>query len=132
MSLERGISYRVSPPGSGVLEAMALTNEDHLNTLKVKTYLVCANQEEFKNLVLMGELLTKPWLRNRKSNSSLVNILLKQSKLTEESMSLEWLLIGTVSYLMEINMGKEVPPQNQLQIAAISLWLKKVGDQCVL
>lgn len=111
---------------------MALTNEDHLNTLKVKTYLVCANQEEFKNLVLMGELLTKPWLRNRKSNSSLVNILLKQSKLTEESMSLEWLLIGTVSYLMEINMGKEVPPQNQLQIAAISLWLKKVGDQCVL
>lgn len=91
-----------------------LTNEDHLNTLKVKTNLVCANQEEFKNLVLMGELLTKPWLRNLKSNSSLVNIVLEQSKLMEESTSFECLLIGTVSYLMKINTRKEVPPQNQL------------------
>ena len=70
---ERGVSSKTSLLGSGVLEAMALTGEDHFDTLKVQTRRVCANQEEFENLSPVGELLKQPWLRNLKSNSRPVN-----------------------------------------------------------
>lgn len=40
-------------------------------------------------------------------------------------MYFEWLHIGAISHHKKINMGKEMPPQNQLQNIQISVACKK-------